>query len=106
MAATKRVNTATLIRGEVYTLRHPKNTPANPKEALRFKRDEPVIIEDTDVLNLLEDLHEETQDGDGEIFEKPTFHIERGVAGPAPTKRKTTRLASSRVQKTRPRRRK
>lgn len=98
----RRVNTATLIRGELYALRHPDNSPENPKESLRFKRGEPVVIDDPKILALLEDLYEETEDGDGEIFEKPTFHIERGVSGPADTTKKNVRLKSDRVSKRRP----
>jgi len=106
MAAIKKVNTATLIRGELYTVRHPEDTPKNPKEAFRFKRNVPVVIEDPRILAKLEDEVDETEDGDGEIYEKPRFRIDRGVTAPDDeTLRGRTRLSASRSVKSRPRKR-
>lgn len=80
---TKKVNTATLIRGSLYTLRHPKSTPQEPKDALRFEYGKPVVIDDTDILRKLENMYDEITDGDGEVYEKPRFRVDRGV--PMPT---------------------
>jgi len=80
--ATRKVTTATLIRGQVYTFRHPDYSPQNPKEPLRFKRGEPKIIEDAKIVTLLENLHEEIPDSDGELTEKPVFRINRNVDAP------------------------
>lgn len=104
MAPTTRVNTATLIRGEVYTLRHPDNTAKNPVESLRFTYDVPVVIAEKKILELLEDIYDETEDGDGELYEKPTFRIDRGVQPPDDGKRKAKRLDASRSVKTSKRR--
>lgn len=97
MAATKKVNTATLIRGQLYTLRHPDHTPANPKDSLRFERGVPVVIAENHILVMLEDLYEETMDGEGEMYEKPIFRISRNVAAPEGGNNKgPTRLSSER----------
>jgi hypothetical protein len=107
--AGQRVNTATLIRGEVYTLRHPDNTAKNPVESLRFEYGEPVVITDKKILDILENLHDITFDGDGEEFEKPRFRVDRNVphpdAGPKAEVRRPTRLKSDRKVKSNPRRR-
>lgn len=104
--AMRKVNTATLIRGEIYTLRHPKSTPTHPKDSLRFEHGKPVVIEDLDVLKILEDLYDTTIDGDGEEFEKPTFHVQRGVQAPDDDlSNKPKRLSSSRAVKRKPLRR-
>lgn len=100
-----RVNTATLIRGELYTMRHPDNKPEKPVDSLRFTHGVPVVIKDAKILNILEDIYDETTDGDGEIYEKPTFRIDRGVASPEERKRKPTRLASTRTVKQKRRKR-
>lgn len=105
--ATRKVNTATLIRGELYTLRHPKSTPDKPLDSLRFEYGKPVVIDDKDILIELENLHDETTDGDGEVFEKPTFRIDRNVAEPdGGVKRGPKRLSATRTVKKRPVRRK
>lgn len=107
--AANRVNTATLIRGEVYTLRHPDGTPKDPKESLRFEYNVPVAISDKRILEILENLHDITFDGDGEEFEKPRFRIDRNVPHPdadtGSNVRRPTRLDPSRKQKIRPRKR-
>lgn len=77
--ATRKVTTATLIRGQVYTLRHPDYTPQNPKESLRFKRGVPQVIDDPKIVLKLENMYEEVPDGDGEVTEKPIFRINRNV---------------------------
>ncbi len=105
MAAAKRVNTATLIRGAVYTLRHPDSTPKEPKDSLRFENGVPQIIAEKHILEALEDLVDETEDNDGEIFEKPRFKIERNVAAPEDKSPRRTRLDASRPVKKRPRKR-
>lgn len=79
---TKKVTTATLIRGSLYSFRHPDNTPQNPVEALRFERGVPVPITDQRIINILESLTDETRDGDGEYFDKPIFRIDHNVPMP------------------------
>ena len=106
--AGNRVNTATLIRGEVYTLRHPDNTAKDPHDSLRFEHGVPLVIEDKRILEILENLHDVTLDGDGEEFEKPRFLIERNVPTPDNTGtniKRPTRLTSDRKVKIGPRRR-
>ena len=104
--AGKRVNTATLVRGEVYTYRHPDSTPQKPIDSLRFTYGVPVVIEEVKILEILEDLCDETADGEGEIYEKPRFRIDRGVASPVPdNNRRPTRLDSGRSVKKKPIRR-
>lgn len=102
----RKVDTATLIRGQIYIFRHPDYTPQNPKESLRFERNKPKVITDPKLLSMLEDLTEETTDGDGEVFDKPLFRINRNVEEPdsddAPRK---TRLSADRAVKKRPIRR-
>lgn len=79
----KKVTTATLIRGSLYTLRHPDSTPQNPQDSLRFERDIPVVIDNPKIVSILENMYDEIADGDGEIYDKPRFRIDRGV--PMPT---------------------
>jgi hypothetical protein len=98
--ATKLVDQATLIRGETYTLRHPKSTPVAPLESLRFTRNEPKTIEDKDLLDMLEDLVEDSYDSDGELYEKPLFRIERGVRIDIDTSPRARRLEASREVRT------
>lgn len=98
--AIRKVNTATLIRGKVYSLRHPDNTPQNPRDSLRFERGVPVIIEESHILTMLENLSEEVGDGEGEYYDKPVFRIDRGVDAPEDSSRpKVTRLSPTRVVK-------
>lgn len=107
MAGT-RVNTATLIRGEVYSLRHPDSTAKDPKDSLRFEYGVPVVITEKKILDILENLHDITFDGDGEEFEKPRFRVDRNVPAPdasASNIKRPTRLAADRRVKTRPRKR-
>ena len=107
MAGT-RINTATLIRGEVYTLRHPDNTAKNPVDSLRFEYGVPVVVTDKKLLDILENLHDVTTDGDGEEFEKPRFRVDRSVPHPeakVSNAKKPTRLNSDRKSKFKPRRR-
>ena len=103
----RKVNTATLIRGQLYSLRHPDNTPQDPKESLRFEYGKSKVIEEPHILTMLEELYEETKDGDGEVFEKPIFRIDRGVTvDDAPRGRTKTRLTADRtIVKKRPVRR-
>jgi len=106
--AGNRVNTATLIRGEVYTLRHPDNTAKDPKDSLRFEYGVPVVIHEKKILDILENLHDLTFDGDGEEFEKPRFRVERNVPAPDDTGsniKRPTRLSADRKVKSRPVRR-
>lgn len=104
--AGKKVNTATLIRGEVYTMRHPDHTPQKPLESLRFRYGEPVIVEDPKILSILENLYDEMTDGEGEVYEKPRFRVERNVNAPEQGNvKQPTRLSSTRKVKSRPRRR-
>jgi hypothetical protein len=101
----KRVTTATLIRGQVYNLRHPDSKPGAPKDSLRFNRGVPIVIDDPKIAKMLEEIVDETTDGDGEVFEKPVFKVEYGVEDPtteaAPRAR---RLDPDRKIKTRRRR--
>lgn len=96
--AIKKVSTATLIRGQTYTLRHPDNKPSSPKDSLRFLRGQPAVIEDTRILAMLENLTEEVRDGEGEVYEKPVFRIDRNVDAPDPEKG-PTRLSPTRTVK-------
>lgn len=103
--AMKKVNTATLIRGGVYTLRHPDNKPQSPKDSLKFTRNKAEIIEDVKILNMLEKLKEEVRDGEGEVYEKPVFRINRNVDAPDGDDDGTParhRLSSERVVKRKP----
>jgi|SRR6056297_2574865 len=101
----KRVTTATLIRGQIYNLRHPDNRAGNPVESLRFKHGVPVVIEDPKIVKVLEDIYDESTDGDGELYEKPVFRIDRNVAEPdGETKPRAKRLSSDRQVKTKRRR--
>lgn len=105
MAASKRVNIATLIRGGTYVVRHPENSPANPRESLVFKYGVPKVIEEKRVLDYLENLYDEIEDGDGEVYEKPRFRVERGVSEPELEQGpKPKRLAADRKVKHRRRR--
>lgn len=102
MAATKRVNTATLIRGELYSYR--TGDPNNP--TIRFEANKPVPIESKELLSILEELHDVTFDGDGEEFEKPRFRIDRNVPwdeGSEGKPKGPTRLSSTRKVTKRPR---
>jgi hypothetical protein len=90
--ATRKVTTATLIRGKVYTYRHPDHTPQNPKDHLRFKFGVPVVIDSPKIVQLLEDLVDEVPDGDGELLEKPIFRINRNVDAPDDDAPRATRV--------------
>ena len=94
----KRVNTATLIRGEFFSHRPFVPKGMQPKEPIRFRYGEPVVITDQAVLKELEDMYDETTDGDGEIFEKPRFQIARNVMPPEADSgvRRPKRLAAGR----------
>jgi hypothetical protein len=106
---SRKVNTATLIRGSLYTFRHPKSTPQDPKDSLRFEYGRPVVIEDQDVLRRLENMYDEITDGDGEVYEKPRFRVDRGVSMPddeddgpgTGTRARPTRLSATRKVKRR-----
>ena len=99
--ALRKVTTATLLRGQVYTLRHPDYTPQTPKDSLRFKRGVPLVVEEEKLIRILENLYEEVPDGDGEVSEKPVFRVSRNVDAPdgddAPRSR---RLSADREVKT------
>lgn len=109
--ATKLVDTATLVRGKVFAVRipaslqKPGDTLVKP---LRFKKGIPVVIDNPAVLDYLEDMVDDVPDGDGEIFEKPRFAIERGVEEPEDNNAyhpRRTRLDAKRsVRKTRTKR--
>lgn len=76
----KLVDTATLIRGQVYSYRHNyQDVKDNP---LKFVKGEAVIVTNKDLLADLEDLVDEVEDGEGEAFEKPVFRIARKVQEP------------------------
>ena len=107
---TKKATTATLIRGSLYSLRHPDNTPQNPLEALRFERGVPKVIDDQRIVAILEDLTEETRDGDGEYYDKPIFRIDTNAQievennyGRSGTRARPTKLEADRVVRKRPR---
>lgn len=99
--AIKKANTATLIRGATYTLRHPDHKPQAPKDSLRFERGVPVVIEDPRILNILQNMMEEIEDGEGEVYEKPVFRVDRGVDAPDETNKGPKRLSATRVVKRR-----
>jgi hypothetical protein len=79
---SKLVTTATLIRGKVYTLRHPDGTPQDPKDSIRFEYGKPQVLDDPKIAAYLEKLHDKISDGDGEEWEKPVFRISRNVPDP------------------------
>lgn len=96
-ANTKRVTTATLIRGQVYTLRHPDYKASDPIDPLRFEYNVPVVVNDERIAQILENIYDEVVDGEGETYEKPRFKVERGVAPPEPVDaRKPKRLSADR----------
>jgi hypothetical protein len=101
--AIKKANTATLIRGQTYTLRHPDHKPQSPKDALRFERGIPVVIEDLRILGILQDMMEEVEDGEGEVYEKPVFRVDRNVDAPeavgGPKRLSATRVVKRRIAK-------
>lgn len=96
----RKVTTVTLIRGQTYTFRHPDNKPTSPKDSLRFTRGEPVVIEDARIVSILEAMTEEVRDGEGEVYEKPVFRINRNVDAPD-EKAGPTRLSADRTVKKR-----
>ena len=105
--AYKKVNTATLIRGTILSLRLPdflqKGTQEEPP--MRFEYGKPVVISDAKLLDFLEDMYDEIEDGEGEVYEKPTFRVNRGVEEPtSKNTRKPKRLSAERQVKTRRRR--
>lgn len=80
------VNTATLLRGRVYFYKDQE-----------FKLGEPSIVTDQ-IADVLEELHHEVKDKDGEIYEKPFFDVRRGVPRPPPKvapKKSVRRLKAS-----------
>jgi hypothetical protein len=103
----QRVNTATLIRGQVLSFRLPKHLQKKIEDAepIRFAHGKPLPIADTALLKHLEDMHDEIEDGEGEVYAKPVFRIERNVEllddGSVS---RVKRLASDRVAKRRPKR--
>lgn len=103
--ATKRVNTATLIRGDNYTMRHPDSTPQKPIEPLRFQDGVEQTITAPFTPEMFEDLYDELYDGEGEAYEKPRFRVARNVAEPDTAQgssRKPTRLKADRQVKRKP----
>lgn len=68
------VNTATLVRGRVYVFRH-------EGENIQFELDVAKVVDDA-LASKLEDLVSEVHDTDGDAFEKPLFHVRRGVPRP------------------------
>lgn len=105
MSVIKRVNTAELIRGQLLSLRIPMHLEkgTTPSEPLRFERGKPLVIADATILSWLESQMEEIEDGEGEVFEKPTFRIKRNVPAPDSDDRPSrTRLDADRTVKTRP----
>lgn len=106
MSATKRVNTVTLIRGSLLSVRIPRHLEKGsvPSEPVRFERGKPVVIEDKDWLAWFEGQYEEIEDGEGEVYEKPTFRVDRNVPMPGedePTRRPPKKLAADRQIKRR-----
>ena len=90
------VDTATLIRGRVYSFRHNGEThyfEANVETPLEDKEEKAI----EGLAGKLEELHSEVHDSDGDAFEKPLFLVKRGVARPnvaeyTPKKRDVVRL--------------
>lgn len=103
----QRVNTATLIRGKVLSFRLPKNLQKKIEDAepIRFQAHQPVPIADASLLKHLEDMHEEVADGEGEVYEKPVFRVDRNVELDSDgTVSRVKRLSSTRSVKSRPKR--
>jgi hypothetical protein len=76
---------------------------------MRFEYGLPRVIKETKILAFLEDMFDEIEDGEGEVYEKPTFSVKRGVAAPEdPNSRRsrTKRLDADRPIKRKVRRRK
>ena len=82
---TGKVDTATLIRGRTYTLR-----------SIKFERGVPKVITDKAFLEILEDEVDEVPDGEGEVYEKPRFRIDRSVANPEAGGPTVKRLSATR----------
>jgi hypothetical protein len=80
--ATKLCTTVTLIRGQLYTYRHPDGTPQNPKDSIRFEYGVALPIDDPKLIKTLENMTEEVRDGDGEYYDKPIFRVDRNVRDP------------------------
>lgn len=64
------VITATLERGRVYYYKDH-----------RFEVGVSTVVSE-DLASILEDLYDQTTDSEGEAFEKPYFHVQRGVPRP------------------------
>ena len=108
MPAIKKVNTATLVRGSIYVKRHPKSTSTNPIDSIRFERGVPIVIDDRDLLDDLEDDVDVVTDDDGDEVEKPRFLIEYSVTDPRPQRSNRRKRLEPQEQGTgrrRPRRR-
>lgn len=109
MSATKRCTTVTLIRGGVLSVRLPVHLQKGetPAEPIRFERNKPVVIDDKTVADWLENQFEEIEDGEGEVYEKPTFRVDRNVPIPGSDEpvNRTKRLSADRQVKKRPRKR-
>jgi hypothetical protein len=74
---TDLVNVATLVRGRVYFYKDQK-----------FEVGKPTVVSN-ELANILEELHEEISDADGERFEKPFFYVQRGVPRPQEAQERT-----------------
>lgn len=108
----QKVDTATLIRGEVVSVRLPRHLDkgkpeGGPSDPIRFEYGKPVPVKDKDVLKYLEDMTDEITDGEGEVYEKPRFRVDRNVSTPEPesTGPRRTRLEANRTVKRKPRKR-
>lgn len=87
-SAKELVNTAELVRGRVYWYKNQE-----------FKKGEAVVVDD-ELANILEELHAEVQDKDGETYEKPFFDVRKGVPRPEPktsAKKPSVRRLSARA---------
>lgn len=91
MPKPDKCNTATLLRGRTYTIR-----------SIKFERGVPKRIDDDDFLQILEDEIDEIPDGEGEVYAKPRFLIERDVDDPDRNKKVATRLSATRTVKSGP----
>lgn len=96
VARAEGVETATLVRGRIYSYRY-------KGETFEFIGGVEKVLEDKDgkpvpgLADALEELHSEVRDSDGDAFEKPLFLVQRGTNRPsvedtAPKRREITRL--------------
>ncbi len=90
-------DTATLLRGRTYTVRSVKFEKGVPR---RVDDETAIGISGKDFLKELEDEADEVPDGEGEVFEKPRFRIDRNVDDPGTYGQTRARLSATREVRT------